>query len=188
MSQRTALLGSAFVLAVVSVSGGTPAAAQTIANGPYFALPAWDQTLPAASRFISLANFDNKAILDRETGLVWQVYRRRPIPYYTYGEAYNVCLNEATGGRLGWRLPSITELLTLVDPAPGASAPIGNPLRGVVATFWTSTKAYSPFIPSLYSLTYLDDRPYYEVRINNWTTLFEALCVRGGPGVGNDVP
>ena len=30
--------------------------AQTTANGPYYATPSWDQTLPASTRFIVLSN------------------------------------------------------------------------------------------------------------------------------------
>ena len=38
----------------------------------YHATPSWDQTLPAATRFIVLSNFGGQAVLDRETGLVWE--------------------------------------------------------------------------------------------------------------------
>jgi hypothetical protein len=41
-------------------------------NGSYYANPSWDQELPAAQRFIVLSNLNNEAVLDRETGLVWQ--------------------------------------------------------------------------------------------------------------------
>ena len=59
------------LIALVAVLLSTPVFAQTVANGPYYATPSWDQTLPANTRFIVLANFDNQAVLDRETGLVW---------------------------------------------------------------------------------------------------------------------
>ena len=34
-----------------------PSVAQTVANGPYYAYPAWDQSLPAAQRFIWTARW-----------------------------------------------------------------------------------------------------------------------------------
>jgi hypothetical protein len=46
--------------------------AQTVAPGPYYAMPSWDQTLPVATRFIVLSNMGSNAVLDRETGLVWE--------------------------------------------------------------------------------------------------------------------
>jgi hypothetical protein len=55
------------------------ASAQTVANGPYYATPSWDQTLPAATRFVVLSNMNAEAVLDRETGLVW---RKTPDPAY----------------------------------------------------------------------------------------------------------
>lgn len=41
-------------------------------NGPYYAEPSWDQKLPAATRFVVLMDWNNEAVLDRETGLVWE--------------------------------------------------------------------------------------------------------------------
>ena len=69
MSRR---IGSTFciVLALVSAALTHSAIAQTVANGSYYATQAWDQTLPANVRFIVLSNFENKAVMDRDTGLV----------------------------------------------------------------------------------------------------------------------
>ena len=39
---------------------------------PHADVPAGDQTLPANKRFLVLSNFANAAVLDKETGLVWE--------------------------------------------------------------------------------------------------------------------
>jgi hypothetical protein len=115
--------------------------AQTVANGPYYAMPAWDQTLPPAQRFIVLANFNQEAVLDRETGLVWQrtAYAfSAPNP----GSASGVCKGATTGNRLGWRLPTINELQSLFDPTVTpvpfqAPLPAGHPFTlNLPNTFW----------------------------------------------------
>ncbi len=67
LSRTLALIGLG--LATFAV---TPAHAQTTAPGPYYATPSWDQTLPSNTRFIVLSNMNSEAVLDRETGLVWQ--------------------------------------------------------------------------------------------------------------------
>ena len=41
-------------------------------NGPYYAMPAWDQKLPASTRFVVLLDWNSEAVLDRNTGLVWE--------------------------------------------------------------------------------------------------------------------
>src|SRR5262249_15328144 len=58
--------------ALLAVSPGLVEALGATANGPYYAEPSWDQMLPASTRFIVLSNFNSEAVLDRETGLVWQ--------------------------------------------------------------------------------------------------------------------
>ena len=96
----------------------SPAAADSV--GPYYATPSWDQTLPASTRFIVLSNFNSHAVLDRETGLVWE---RDPVsahPFAVSGiweAATTICRQVWTGGRAGWRLPALNELASLFDPS-----------------------------------------------------------------------
>jgi hypothetical protein len=132
-------------IAVFAVLFSLPTFAQTVANGPYYAEPAWDQTLPVAQRFIVLANMGNAAVLDRETGLVWE---RDPVanhPIFVsddFGIATRVCTTVRIGGRLGWRLPSFHELASLVDTSitSGVVLPAGHPFLNIVeADYWSST-------------------------------------------------
>jgi hypothetical protein len=125
-----------------------PSFAQTVANGPYYATPAWDQTLPSAQRLIVLANFNQEAVLDRETGLVWE---KSPstVPE-VWDNARRSCNNRKTGGRMGWRLPSVHELSSLLDPAAPSSSgqampptlPAGHPfinVNGAFNPYWSAT-------------------------------------------------
>lgn len=117
-------------------------AAQTILNGPYYATPSWDQTLPANVRFIVLANMESKAVLDRETGLVWE---RTPseAAFAVFSEAeFFGCSPKTFGGRKGWRVPSVWELSTLIDSTQtNPPLPAGHPfnLGSGEPRFWTNT-------------------------------------------------
>ena len=42
-------------------------------TGKNFANPSWNQTLKSSSRFIVLTNMNKEAVLDMETGLVWEL-------------------------------------------------------------------------------------------------------------------
>lgn len=124
-----------------------PAQAQTTANGPYYAIPSWDQTLPAATRFIILSNFNSEAVLDRNTGLVWE--RSPSTTQSTWQNARGICVNKNVGAQKGWRLPVIAELASLVDPSvpfPGPSLQSGHPFLNVQsAGYWSaSTNAVLP--------------------------------------------
>src|SRR5215510_1444756 len=85
----------------ILTSAGSLAHAQTVSNGPYYATPSWDQTLPPNTRFIVLSNMNSAAVLDRETGLVWQ---KTPDQSHTLrlSEAQQTCF-EFESVRYGWR-------------------------------------------------------------------------------------
>lgn len=81
---------------------------------------AWDKKLPSGSRFTVLATFNNQAVRDNETGLVWE---QAPSFINTWEQARVHCAQKVVGGRMGWRLPSIEELTSLTD----ASVPLPGP-------------------------------------------------------------
>jgi hypothetical protein len=130
------------MLAMTSTLAANTANAQTTANGPYYATPSWDQTLPANTRFVVLSNFNNQAVLDRETGLVWQ--RSPSLTFVAWSAISAACVNSAIGGRYGWRLPTVHELASLLDPAATTTPalPSGHPFNNLnfFDTFWTATQ------------------------------------------------
>ena len=111
-----------------------PTNAQTTGVGPYYATPSWDQTLPSSTRYIVLSNMNSDAVLDRETGLVWE--RAPDTTERTWAQARTYCVNKTVGNRKGWRLPTVDELATLYNPSGGGLP--GAPFVGVGAS-WTST-------------------------------------------------
>jgi Protein of unknown function (DUF1566) len=152
-----------------------PAQAQTIANGPYYAMPSWDQTLPSATRFIVLSNFNSQAVLDRETGLVWE--RSPQTAAETWSSARFTCANRTIGNRKGWRLPSIPELKSLIDPTQNNPAlPPAHPFTNIaLAGYWSaSTNAQSPLAAWNASLDIGD------VTFTTKTGTLQVWCVRGG--------
>jgi len=139
-------LGFVTAAALLALGAG-PASADSA--GPYYATPSWDQQLPASTRFVVLSNWASAAVLDRETGLVWE---RSPdiaggpnnngIYVWTVAQAH--CNGLKTGGRLGWRLPTLQELASLVDPTvpfPGIALPTGHPFSNVLQQlgYWSGT-------------------------------------------------
>lgn len=112
-------------------------------NGPYYATPSWSQKLPAATRFVVLTDWASQAVLDRETGLVWE--RSPATTGHDWGNARFQCTSRTTGGRKGWRLPSVHELASLIDPSvapPGPTLPAGHPFTNVrSALYWSASSS-----------------------------------------------
>lgn len=101
----------------------------------------WDQALPAAQRFVILTAFNSDAVLDKETGLVWE--RSPQTAAVSSSNVRLACANKAVGGRKGWRLPSLPELASLVDPSvasPGPTLSSGHPFLNVRSTnYWSAS-------------------------------------------------
>ena len=90
----------------------------------------------AGERYVVLASFNNEAVLDKETQLVWSRSARIP---KLWDQAPRDCFGAYIGGRTGWRLPHISELQSLLGAGP--VLPAGHPFQGIAAGawFWSST-------------------------------------------------
>jgi hypothetical protein len=181
-----------FAAAILTFSGNS-ARAQTVAVGPYYAVPSWDQTIactaPASCpRFVVLANMNSDAVLDRETGLVWE--RRPDSNVGSISQAEASCVAKVIGNRKGWRLPTISELQTLVDPSATSPAlPDGSPFENVsfslFSAYWTSTVASSAnFGPGndVFALSFFGNGAA-SVLSNRTSGINLKWCVRGGAGL-----
>ena len=159
----------------------SPVEAQTTAPGPYYATPSWDQQLPAATRFIVLSNWGGAAVLDRETGLVWEKSPSTSTKNWNIAQCY--CNTLAVGNRMGWRLPTIQELTSLVDPSvpsPGPTLPAGHPFSNVQSSFyWSATTNADLSILAAWGVYFSNGLVMMDV-----LSLFNCVwCVRGGQGV-----
>ncbi len=190
---RHALLGTlGLIFAIMGALAAEPAAAQTTANGPYYATPSWDQQLPSSTRFVLLSNWidinfpaGGAAVLDRETGLVWQ---RTPLVHsggINFLDAVGQCWVTMTGGRMGWRLPTPEEYMTLADSTQQVPLVPGNPFldvfdspsSGGVFAYWTSSTrdSGSPGMAFIFTAT-----GSIGWREKTATSGIGAWCVRGG--------
>ena len=177
--QSKSLHTSALILSAMLGCATIPSHAQTIGNGPYYATPSWDQTLAVNTRFIVLANMGGDAVLDRETGLVWERAPRGPSS--SWSDASGYCVNLSKGGRQGWRLPTIQELASLIDPTQSPSVPSGAPLLPFQAFYWSASTQAGDTTRAWYAL-FNHGNIGTEAKSRN-DGVFIPWCVRGGNGV-----
>ncbi|HWP57958.1 MAG TPA: DUF1566 domain-containing protein [Candidatus Acidoferrales bacterium] len=187
-------LGLALLVVVALAAGHVEA--QTTANGPYYAWPSWDQKLPSSTRFIVLSNWNSQAVLDRETGLVWERSPLHPSVFplpsgdsgeRTWEQALTRCVDLSVGNRKGWRLPTVQELASLLDPAqfdPTKSVsvlPVGHPFQNVQDHFyWSATSHPDPTLNAVRAVSFFSGTA--GATFVKTSALF-VWCVRGGHGV-----
>ena len=156
--------------------------AQTTSVGPYYAMPSWDQTLPSATRFVVLLDWSSKAVLDRETGLVWE--QSPATTTHDWTTARSQCTSRTTGGRKGWRLPSVHELASLIDPSvafPGLALQSGHPFTNVSTDaqspgYWSASS--DPDVPAIGWDVFFTGGFVFRGVFK--TSSLRAWCVRGG--------
>lgn len=143
----------------------------------------WDKQINDPNRFKVLSAFNNEAVLDKETGVVWQ-----KVPMFSdrsWFAAWKLCQLSTTGNRAGWRLPTLEELRSLIDPQYSEPAlPPGNPFTDVVAQqFWSASTGFASTNAMIvgFQLGNLIEMDKSELAANVW-------CVRGGNGYDTNNP
>lgn len=143
----------------------------------------WSQTLSAtggcgSQRFSCVMG--GTAVLDHETGLVWE---RTPASTTTGWQlALETCLHRTTGGRQGWRAPTIAEAFSLIDPTTPTGLnrlPIGSPFTVLVAQNYVTSSvvdATGGFAFAVDGTSVLYNSRFTPTNAASW-------CVRG-PGDG----
>jgi hypothetical protein len=199
-------LGVALLLPCLSMAGSLEPPAQALdGNGnpvPTMktldeVLPAWSQKLRAddgpngdscnSSRFKCV--LDGEAVLDKETGLVWE----RTLRDYRdpWSQARYWCNNLSLGGRQGWRLPTVNEMASILDWSVHG-LPNGHPFTVQTtqsAYWWTSTTVDRWYMAD----GSIDDYSHWAYAIPVFGSVVSTRpkrlddayiwCVRGGMGV-----
>ncbi|MBI4488449.1 MAG: DUF1566 domain-containing protein [Deltaproteobacteria bacterium] len=104
--------------------------------------PFWDDQVNSPGRFKKLSEFSNAAVFDKETGLVWEQSPGTTQANWLLAQSH--CNTKTVGNRKGWRLPTIQEVASLVDPTNASPAlPDGHPFTLTTAQedgfFWSAT-------------------------------------------------
>ena len=181
--RRSGIIIGLLALGLLVGAALTANPAQAVSGpGPYYAEPAWDQ-IKGAGRFLILTNWSSLAVLDKETGLVWEI---APDPgTHTWAVARFDCSAKTTGNRKGWRLPSVHELASLIDPSvvsPGPTLPSGHPFTGVVGGtpqldfYWSATTDVLNPTTSAWGVGFDDAIVGENPKADN----VRIWCVRGG--------
>lgn len=159
-------------------------------------IQSWDKINNTTGRFKILSQYGNAAVLDQETGLVWE---RSPstalnpwAPRSAGSTAHIACTVKVVGGRLGWRLPTIQELASLLEPTQfRPPLPVGHPFilsaAQQVGQFWSATTASTDPASGdsawFVDFNLLDPSSFVLYGSGDKTTARYAWCVRAGQGV-----
>ena len=141
--------------------------------------PIWEIFKDGTDESVGWTNAENTRfavyydiVIDKETGLVWQ---RDLGTFMSWASAIDHCYDVVAGSRKGWRVPTMAELSSLIDPNQDRpSLPVGHPFNNLQTFYWSST-------------TYANDNTqawyvhFYEGTTNFRPKTFNAYvwCVRG---------
>jgi len=144
-------------------------------------LPGWDVT-KAKKRFKVLKKFSDAAVLDLETGLVWALGPdTTSVTWVSALENTGFpvgCAVQENGTRLGWRLPTIAELTSLLDPfQQNPRLAVDHPFVINSGFYWSSTTSAADPTKAL-----VVDIDTGEIATLGKTSTASFKCVRGGAG------
>ena len=155
----------------------------------------WDQQINGHHRFKVLREFDGAAVLDKETGRVWEQSPSTDTFCWTASadctgtgttltvlDALSHCYQLEVGGRKGWRVPTIEELASLVDTSQGSpttpALPAGHPFNVQPTPHWSATSNASD-ASRAWAAGFATGNVFRVVK----TASREVWCVRGGQGI-----
>ena len=142
--------------------------------------PTWSQRITPASKRFEKVLYDY-AVLDKETGLVWAKDANYLAEGKTWEDAVRFCRNMLIGNRKGWRLPTVEELASLVDPlgsSPDLPAGYSSFFENVQSSqYWTATTDESDT-----GRAYIVNFSTGDVGYSDKSNIFYVWPVRGGSG------
>lgn len=142
-------------------------------------LQSWDRKIDRPNRFVVLDDFASDAVLDRETGLVWDRSPRGQLR--TFSGAFNTCYATEIGGRLGFRVPTMPEITSLLDRTQSfPPLPPGHPfdVSELTRDVWTASTL--PGSDQAFTQDMRNDGFLGNTAKDNEQNVW---CVRGGTGV-----
>lgn len=163
------LIAAFFLLPLSAAAGGVP----------------WGEPNNTTGRFIVLSSYNNEAVFDSETGLVWE--QSPDATSRNWFDAQKHCMRSTVGNRSGWRVPTIQELASLTDPSRfvrccrlSDSLPAGHPFSNVQSNYWSAT---TTSLASALAYDWASSTPDLGVTPQNKANALPVWCVRGGQGV-----
>jgi hypothetical protein len=142
--------------------------------------PAWNKKISGPGRFTVLTEFNREAVFDKETGLVWE--KSPSTDTYDWFDAQHYCNALTVGNRMGWRLPTLQELVSLVDPSvpdPGPTLPSGHPFSNVQSSGYWSATNFASSTSGAWGMVFDDSGVVVGAKSSHGF----VWCVRGGQGV-----
>jgi hypothetical protein len=161
-----------------------------------------DSTMCNSSRFSCV--LENQAVLDNETGLVWE--RKVMTTTVNYADAIEYCRELSIRDRKGWRMPNLDEFMSLIDMSPwkgpgpaimlprqadtvspcypfvgqgGPFAPNPAAVSVPASAYWTATPREGQFEAASYVVLVTGEGRLYAKK-KNLTSTNNVWAVRGG--------
>ncbi len=154
-------------------------------------MPSWGKTLTSngactSQRFTCVMN--GAAVLDHETGIVWQRVPSAGNTSFTVAD--QTCREALIGGRHGWRLPTIDELLSLDDETTADSLPVGHPFTNTPDTYLWSQTADTTDPQLMQTMTFLNGGNGFSIEprsrfTSDASNVARPWCARGGSDSGS---
>jgi hypothetical protein len=147
-------------------------------------VPSWHKSISGSGRF---KNFQAEGyVLDRETGVVWE--QTPSMTTMDWDSAAHHCWNRTVAGELasskGWRLPTVEELATLIEPGVSGTPklPGGHPFSGISGLYWSATASTAGVFEKYY---WDSGTTSLALSTNTYSVPMRAWCVRAPGGFDN---